>query len=99
MEVPQIVQAQELSQLLLRGDDALRVNADRDAVGPDVPLFLDANNSYANADSATLALPLFERYDLNWIEEPLMPDDIQGRARRAAVIGTPRATGEIHATR
>ena len=80
-------------------DDALRVKAARDAVGPDVPLFLDANNAYPNAHSATLAIRLFERYDPGWIEEPLMPDDIRGHAEIAVAVGTPVATGEIHATR
>ena len=80
-------------------EDAERVRAAREAVGPDVPLFLDANNAWPDAPSAIQAVRLFEDYDPGWIEEPLMPDDVQGHAEVAATVATPVATGEIHATR
>jgi L-alanine-DL-glutamate epimerase-like enolase superfamily enzyme len=68
-------------------------------VGPDVPLFLDANNAWPDASSAILAVRVYEPYNPGWIEEPLMPDDIEGHAAIAAAVNTPVATGEIHATR
>ena len=80
-------------------EDAVRVRAAREAVGPDVALFLDANNAWPDADAAIDAIRHFEEYDPGWIEEPLMPDDIEGHARVAAAVRTPVATGEIHATR
>ncbi|MAF54400.1 MAG: racemase [Chloroflexi bacterium] len=80
-------------------EDAERVRASREAVGPDVPLFLDANNGWPDATTAIQAVRLFEEYDPGWIEEPLMPDDIQGHAEVAAATTIPVATGEIHATR
>lgn len=79
--------------------DTLRVKAAREAVGSKIPLFLDANNAYANADSAILAINSFEQYSPGWIEEPLMPDDIIGHSKIAATVKTPVATGEIHGTR
>lgn len=80
-------------------EDALRVKAAREAVGPGVPLFLDANNGWPDADTAIEAVRMFEPYDPGWIEEPLMPDDIAGHAEIARAVRTPVATGEIHATR
>ena len=80
-------------------EDATRIKAAREAVGLDVPLFLDANNAWPDATSAIEAIRHFEEYNPGWIEEPLMPDDIQGHAAIASAVRTPVATGEIHATR
>ena len=80
-------------------DDVRRVRAARDAVGPQVPLFLDANNAYPDAQRAIGVIRTFEEYEPGWIEEPLMPDDVKGHADIAAQVRTPVATGEIHATR
>ncbi len=80
-------------------DDAVRVRAAREAVGPSVPLFLDANNAWPDATTAIQAVRHFEEYDPGWIEEPLMPDDIRGHAEIASAVSVPVATGEIHATR
>ena len=80
-------------------EDAARIAAAREAVGPDVPLFLDANNAWPDARSAIRAVREWEEWDPGWIEEPLMPDDVQGHAEVAAAVATPVATGEIHATR
>ena len=80
-------------------EDAARIAAAREAVGPDVPLFLDANNAWPDAGSAIRAVREWEEWDPGWIEEPLMPDDVQGHAEVAAAVATPVATGEIHATR
>ena len=80
-------------------EDARRVGAAREAVGPGVPLFLDANNGWPDSAEAIGSVRMFERYEPGWIEEPLMPDDIAGHAEVARAVRTPVATGEIHATR
>ena len=80
-------------------EDAVWVRVVREAVGPDVPVFLDANNAWPDATTAIQAVRHFEEYDPGWIEEPLMPDDIRGHAEVAAAVRMPVATGEIHATR
>ena len=80
-------------------EDATRIAAAREAVGPDVQLFLDANNAWRDASSAIRAVRYWEEWSPGWIEEPLMPDDVQGHAAVAAAVATPVATGEIHATR
>ncbi len=80
-------------------EDAARVKAAREALGPGVRLALDANNAYKSVDEAIQAARAFEPYDIWWFEEPLAPDNIPGQAEVAAAVSMPVATGEIHATR
>ncbi len=80
-------------------EDAARVKAAREALGPGVRLALDANNAYKSVDEAIRAARAFEPYDIWWFEEPLAPDNIPGQAEVAAAVSMPVATGEIHATR
>ena len=80
-------------------EDLARIKACRMAIGPNIPLFLDANNAWIDAPSAIKAIRRFQEYEPGWIEEPLMPDDINGHAAIAAEVATPVATGEIEATR
>ena len=80
-------------------EDAARVEAARDAIGPGVRLALDANNAYGSVAEAIRAARAFEPYDIWWFEEPLAPDNVPGHAELAAVVSIPVATGEIHASR
>ncbi len=57
--------------------DPERVRAARDAIGPDVALFVDANGAYSRKQ----ALYWAERYaetDVRWLEEPVSSDDLEG---------------------
>jgi L-alanine-DL-glutamate epimerase-like enolase superfamily enzyme len=80
-------------------EDLERVRACRAALGPDVPLFLDANNAWRDAPSAIHAIRKFEEIGVDWIEEPVFPDDMEAGAVIARAVKTPIATGEIEATR
>jgi len=84
-------------------EDAERVAAAVDAVGPDGRLALDCNNAYPTAAEARRAIRAFEgaagRQGLWWVEEPLSPEDIDGHARLVDSVDTPIATGEVHQTR
>jgi L-alanine-DL-glutamate epimerase-like enolase superfamily enzyme len=80
-------------------DDVERIKACREVLGPDIPLFLDANNAWRDAPSAIRAIRTFEEYGIDWVEEPLLPDDIEASAVIAQVVDVPIATGEIEATR
>lgn len=80
-------------------EDAARVRAAREAIGPNVRLALDANNAYTSVAEAIRAARAFEPYDIWWLEEPLAPDNIPGHAEVAAAVSIPLATGEIHASR
>ncbi len=80
-------------------EDAVRVRAVREALGVEIPLFLDANNAWPEASVAITAIRCFAEYAPGWIEEPLMPDDINGHAEIVRNVDVPVATGEIHGTR
>lgn len=80
-------------------EDADRIAAARDAIGPSGILMLDANNAWQDLPSALGALRLWERYDPYWIEEPFSPDDILNHARLARETPVSVVTGEIEAGR
>jgi L-alanine-DL-glutamate epimerase-like enolase superfamily enzyme len=80
-------------------DDVERVRAVRSTLGAGIRLMLDANNAWRDYRSALRAIRSFEEFDIEWIEEPLSPDDIDGHKRLADVLDIAVATGEIEATR
>lgn len=80
-------------------DDAERVRAVREAIGPDVHLMLDANNAWSDLPTALLYMRRIEPYNPYWIEEPFLPDDIDNHAALSSKISTVVATGEIEAGR
>jgi len=84
--------------LLSLDEDEERVRAVREAVGPDVALMVDANNAY-QPYSAIRAARAFGEYGIEWLEEPVSPDDACGSARVAATVDTPIASGELEYTR
>jgi L-talarate/galactarate dehydratase len=75
-------------------EDLRRVRAVRDALGPDVPLMVDANQQWDRATAIRMGRAL-EEFDLVWIEEPLDAYDASGHAALAAALDTPIATGEM----
>jgi L-fuconate dehydratase len=76
------------------GDDARRMGIARDAIGPNVPLAVDANQVWG-VDEAVSRIHALTPFDPYWVEEPTSPDDILGLARiRAAVSPVRVATGE-----
>lgn len=85
--------------MLSAKEEVLRIKACRQAIGPNVKLFLDANNAWPDAASAIEAIHMFEEYEPGWIEEPVMPDELEASADIAASTRFPIATGEIEATR
>ena len=80
-------------------EDALRIAAVRKAIGPRVALYLDVNNAFSDVPTAVRAARLWEEYGPGWIEEPFLPDDVDGHAALSAQTRVPVATGEIGATR
>lgn len=58
-------------------DDTKRVADAREAVGPDVALFVDANGAYDRAQAVGLA-QAFARQGVVWFEEPVSSDDLAG---------------------
>lgn len=74
-------------------EDAYRLAAVREALGPDFDIMVDANQSQTAADAIRRAR-LLEPYDPYWFEEPLPADDISGHAALAAATSVPVAVGE-----
>jgi L-alanine-DL-glutamate epimerase-like enolase superfamily enzyme len=74
--------------------DIDRVQAVRAAIGPAVPLMVDANQQWTRAQALRIGR-IFEACDLTWIEEPLDAHDAEGHAALAAALDTPVATGEM----
>jgi L-alanine-DL-glutamate epimerase-like enolase superfamily enzyme len=85
----------------LRGleEEERRIAAARRSIGPNVRLFLDANNAWSDLFTALPFIRRFEPYSPDWIEEPFSPDDIESHARLVAATTIPVATGEIEAGR
>ncbi len=57
--------------------DLDRVAAARDAIGPDVALFVDANGAYARKQALAQA-ERFAEQRVTWFEEPVSSDDLEG---------------------
>ncbi|MEM7255055.1 MAG: mandelate racemase/muconate lactonizing enzyme family protein [Pseudomonadota bacterium] len=81
---------------LALNDVAARIEAVRDAVGPDVRLMVDVNGTW-DVDTAIQQLKRWERFDVYWLEEPVAPSDIAGYARiRERAGNTYIVGGEQH---
>lgn len=65
----------------------------RDTVGYDIDLMADAYMGWT-LDYARRMLPLLAPFQLRWLEEPVIPDDIGGYADLKALGMTPIAGGE-----
>jgi L-alanine-DL-glutamate epimerase-like enolase superfamily enzyme len=74
-------------------EDVARVAAMREHLGDDFPLMVDANMKWT-ADQAIRAARELEPFNLLWLEEPTIPDDIAGHVRVVREGRTPVATGE-----
>ncbi|RJS94197.1 mandelate racemase/muconate lactonizing protein [Candidatus Bathyarchaeota archaeon] len=74
------------------------VKAIRDAIGYDIELMLDCWNSWTINYAVKMARKL-ERYEPAWLEEPLMPDDIEGYVVLRKKVEIPIAGGEHEYTR
>lgn len=79
-------------------DDADRVKAVREAIGPDVKLLVDANCAYKPYEAVQLAKRI-EEYDIFWFEEPIAADDYSGHRKISMATSIPIATGENEYTR
>jgi L-alanine-DL-glutamate epimerase-like enolase superfamily enzyme len=75
--------------------DPKRVAHARDAIGPAVALFVDANGGYRRAQALDLARA-FAQCDVRWFEEPVSSDDLDGlrSIRDRAPAGMAIAAGE-----
>ncbi len=73
--------------------DLRRVEAVRNALGPDIRIMTDANGRW-NLPQAVQTAGRLVDFDVVWIEEPMQFDDVEGHRRLAEAIATPIALGE-----
>lgn len=76
-------------------DDVARVRAAREAIGPDVALYVDANGAYTRTQALAQA-ERFTELGVVWFEEPVSSDDLEGLRfiRDHAPAGMAIAAGE-----
>jgi L-alanine-DL-glutamate epimerase-like enolase superfamily enzyme len=74
-------------------DDVARIAAMRKHLGDGFPLMVDANMKWT-VDESIKRARAFQPFDLVWLEEPTIPDDVSGHARIVREGGMPIATGE-----
>jgi len=74
-------------------EDLARIACVRRAIGDDVPLMVDANQSLTASEALVRGLA-FQDAGVAWWEEPHPADDIDGYAALADALAIPVATGE-----
>lgn len=74
--------------------DAERVTKIRDAFGEDVWLGVDANQRYDYATALSMGHFFEEEMGVDWFEEPISCEDVEGHARLTQRLEVPIAVGE-----
>lgn len=77
---------------IMPGEDVEYVAAVREALGPEVPLMVDANSAYTLDDLE--ALQALDRFNLLMIEQPLASDDLVQHAVLQRGLNTPLCLDE-----
>jgi len=78
--------------------DIERVAAVKKAIGPDVKLMVDANHSLSVPTAIRMGRKL-EALDIDWFEEPISPEDIDGYIEVTRALDIAVAGGENEFTR
>jgi D-galactarolactone cycloisomerase len=74
-------------------DDIAVMNEIREAVGDRAGFMIDVNHGYGPADAIRLGRALSD-FNLRWMEEPVVPEDIKGYRRVRDALDIPIAGGE-----
>jgi L-alanine-DL-glutamate epimerase-like enolase superfamily enzyme len=74
-------------------EDVERVAAVRRVIGPRRRLMVDANQLW-DLPTAVRAIHRLSAFDLHWVEEPLLADDVPAHAALRARVDVPLAAGE-----
>jgi galactonate dehydratase len=79
-------------------EDGQEIECLRERLGPDVKIYVDAVWNYDFADAVRLGR-ICERNNVEFLEAPLLPEDIEGHARLARELDVAIAIGEPLRTR
>lgn len=74
-------------------DDVATVRGVREAIGPDIRLMVDYNQSLT-VPEAIRRIDHLAEFDLEWVEEPVPAEDLSGHASVRAASPVPIQTGE-----
>jgi L-alanine-DL-glutamate epimerase-like enolase superfamily enzyme len=80
-------------------EDLARVATARRVLEPSSRLALDINNGWRTLADAIRAVEALRLYDIWWIEEPFLPDDVANHILLTERSPIPIATGELEGTR
>ena len=75
-------------------EEAERVGAVREAVGPEGEIFVDSNQAWTVKEAIDV-VEAVDEHDVGWVEEPISEWDLAGHGRLADRIDPPLATGEM----
>lgn len=70
-------------------DDVRRIEAVRERVGDEIAIRVDVNQGWENSAKTLQGLRKLEHCELDWIEQPLLADDIDGMVEVKAKTHTP----------
>ncbi len=73
--------------------DLATIQAVREAIGPDVELMIDANHGYDAIDAIEIGRRAYE-YDIQWFEEPVVPEALSAYQNVREKQPIPVAAGE-----
>ena len=76
-------------------EDVELVRRVREAVGPETTVMVDANYAYDRRDARRVGREL-ESLGVEWFEEPVPPEDVDGYAGLRETLDVPVAGGECH---
>ncbi|MFH5776000.1 mandelate racemase/muconate lactonizing enzyme family protein [Paracoccus sp. NGMCC 1.201697] len=79
-------------------EDLRVIHAVREAIGPDMRLMIDANHGYTVSEAIRVGRAAAE-YDIDWFEEPVVPEQLSAYAEVRAGQPIPVAGGETWHTR
>jgi len=71
-------------------EDLERIRVTREALGDDILLMVDANYAW-DVPTAIKMGQKMEKYNIYWLEEPVVPDDVNGSAQVASALDIPIA--------
>jgi L-alanine-DL-glutamate epimerase-like enolase superfamily enzyme len=74
-------------------EDIARAEAVRKHVGPNIEIMTDVNCAWNLATARTWGGTLAD-FDVVWLEEPMVPEDVKAHAQLASAIRVPIAVGE-----
>ena len=87
----------QVAHIFTADEDVINVRDMRSALGDDIGIMVDVNQGW-NVDQAINTGRRLDKYDLIWLEEPVIADDFDGYHKIAKAIQTPVVGGENHFT-